>query len=113
LLWSGFSIWLANIVIFSLWYWDFDRGGPTARATASDAEPDFLFPQMTDPAYAEPGWHPRYFDYLYVSLTNASAFSPTDTMPLTRWAKLLMGTQSATSLVLVGMVLARAVNILH
>ncbi|MEI6216879.1 MAG: hypothetical protein WCP64_06410 [Actinomycetes bacterium] len=113
LLWSGFSIWLSNIVIFSLWYWDFDRGGPSARAAATDSVPDFLFPQMTDPAYAAPGWFPRYSDYLYVSVTNASAFSPTDAMPLTKWAKLLMAIQSITSLVLVGLVVARAVNILH
>jgi hypothetical protein len=68
---------------------------------------------MTDPAYAEPGWYPTYPDYLYVSVTNASAFSPTDAMPLTRWAKLLMSIQSITSLILVGLVIARAVNILR
>ena len=112
LLWSGFSIWLSNIVIFSLWYWDFDRGGPSQRAAAKDSIPDFLFPQMTDPAYASPGWFPTYTDYLYVSVTNASAFSPTDAMPLTKWAKLLMSSQSITSLILVGLVVARAVNIL-
>ena len=112
LLWSGFSIWLSNIVIFSLWYWDFDRGGPSQRAAAKDSIPDFLFPQMTDPAYASPGWFPTYTDYLYVSVTNASAFSPTDAMPLTKWAKLLMSIQSITSLILVGLVVARAVNIL-
>jgi hypothetical protein len=113
LLWSGFSIWLSNIVIFSLWYWDFDRGGPSERAAANDSIPDFLFPQMTDPAYAKPGWFPTYTDYLYVSITNASAFSPTDAMPLTKWAKLLMSIQSITSLILVGLVVARAVNILR
>lgn len=113
LLWSGFSIWLSNIVIFSLWYWDFDRGGPSDRSQAKDSVPDFLFPQMTDPAYAEPSWYPTYPDYLYVSVTNASAFSPTDAMPLTRWAKLLMSIQSITSLILVGLVIARAVNILR
>ena len=112
LLWSGFSIWLSNIVIFSLWYWDFDRGGPSQRAAAKDSIPDFLFPQMTDPAYASPGWFPTYTDYLYVSVTNASAFSPTDAMPLTKWAKLLMSIQSITSHILVGLVVARAVNIL-
>jgi hypothetical protein len=113
LLWSGFSIWLSNIVIFSLWYWDFDRGGPAERSAATESTPDFLFPQMTDPAYAAPGWFPKYSDYLYVSVTNASAFSPTDAMPLTRWAKTLMSIQSITSLILVGLVVARAVNILH
>jgi uncharacterized membrane protein len=113
LLWSGGSIWLTNIVIFSLWYWDLDRGGPGARAQGINEIPDFLFPQMSDEKYAAPGWHPTYFDYFYVSVTNASAFSPTDAMPLTRWAKSLMLVQSMTSLLMVGLVIARAVNILH
>ncbi len=113
LLWSGGSIWLTNIVIFSLWYWDLDRGGPGARAQDLKEVPDFLFPQMSDEKYAAPGWHPTFFDYLYISVTNASAFSPTDAMPLGRWAKLLMMIQSLTSLLMVGLVIARAVNILH
>ncbi len=108
----GGSIWLTNMVVFSLWYWEFDRGGPGARAEAIDPYPDFLFPQMTDPSYAPLEWKPTYFDYLFTSYTNASAFSPTDVMPLTRWAKMLMMVQSATSLVTVGLVIARAVNIL-
>ncbi len=113
LLWTGGSIWLTNIVIFSLWYWDLDRGGPGARAQDLKEVPDFLFPQMSDEKYAAPGWHPTFFDYLYISVTNASAFSPTDAMPLSRWAKLLMMVQSLTSLLMVGLVIARAVNILH
>ncbi len=113
LLWSGGSIWLTNIVIFSLWYWDLDRGGPGARAQGLAEVPDFLFPQMSDEKYAAPGWHPTFFDYIYISVTNASAFSPTDAMPLTRWAKALMMVQSLTSLLMVGLVIARAVNILH
>ncbi len=108
----GGSIWLTNMVVFSLWYWEFDRGGPGARAQAIDPYPDFLFPQMTDPSYAPMNWKPTYFDYLFTSYTNASAFSPTDVMPLTRWAKMLMMIQSATSLITVGLVIARAVNIL-
>ena len=108
----GGSIWLTNMVVFSLWYWEFDRGGPGARAEAIDPYPDFLFPQMTDPSYAPMDWKPTYFDYLFTSYTNASAFSPTDVMPLTRWAKMLMMIQSATSLITVGLVIARAVNIL-
>ena len=108
----GGSIWLTNMVVFSLWYWEFDRGGPGARAEAIDPYPDFLFPQMTDPEYAPMDWKPTYFDYLFTSYTNASAFSPTDVMPLTRWAKMLMMVQSATSLTTVGLVIARAVNIL-
>lgn len=113
LLLSGASIWLTNIIIFSLWFWDLDRGGPGARAEAKNQYPDFIFPQMADPGYAPEHWHPNFFDYLYTSFTNASAFSPTDVMPLTRWAKMLMMVQSLTSLLTVGLVVARAVNILH
>ena len=101
------------MVVFSLWYWEFDRGGPGARAEAIDPYPDFLFPQMTNAEYSPEEWRPTYFDYLFTSYTNASAFSPTDVMPLTRWAKMLMMVQSATSLITVGLVIARAVNILH
>ena len=113
LLLSGGTIWLTNIIIFSLWFWDLDRGGPGARAEAINQHPDFMFPQMGDPDYAPDHWHPNFFDYLYTSFTNASAFSPTDVLPLTRWAKMLMLVQSLTSLVTVGLIVARAVNILH
>lgn len=113
LLLSGGTIWLTNIIIFSLWFWDLDRGGPGARAEAVNQHPDFMFPQMGDPGYAPDHWHPNFFDYLYTSFTNASAFSPTDVLPLTRWAKMLMLVQSLTSLLTVGLIVARAVNILH
>ncbi|MSW39247.1 MAG: DUF1345 domain-containing protein [Actinobacteria bacterium] len=113
LLLSGGSIWLTNVVIFSLWYWELDRGGPGARAEAKYHIPDFMFPQMSDPALAAPHWAPAYFDYLYLSFTNSSAFSPTDVLPLTRGAKALMLAQSMTSLVVVALVIARAVNILR
>lgn len=113
LLLSGGSIWLTNVVVFALWYWEFDRGGPGARAEARQHIPDFLFPQMSDPGLAEPHWAASFFDYLYMSFTNSSAFSPTDVLPLTRWAKALMLAQSLTSLVVVALVIARAVNILH
>jgi uncharacterized membrane protein len=113
LLLSGATIWLTNIVIFALWFWEFDRGGPGARAEALVRYPDFLFPQMQDEHMAQVHWHPNFFDYLYMSFTNASAFSPTDVLPLTRWAKMLMLVQSVTSLLTVGLVVARAVNILH
>ena len=113
LLLSGGSVWLTNIVVFALWYWEFDRGGPGARAQARHPYPDFLFPQMSDPRYAPKHWAPTFFDYLYTSFTNASAFSPTDVMPLTRWAKFLMLIQSTVSLLTVGLVIARAVNILR
>ncbi len=113
LLLSGGSIWLTNVVVFGLWYWELDRGGPGKRAQAIHPYPDFMFPQMSDPLYAAPTWHPNFFDYLYTSFTNASAFSPTDVMPLTRWAKMLMLIQSMTALLMVGLVIARAVNILR
>jgi hypothetical protein len=112
LLANGAAIYVTNIVSFGLWYWEFDRGGPVARAQAQRAYPDFLFPQMSSPELASPNWAPNFIDYLYVSFTNATAFSPTDTMPLSRWAKLLMGVQSAVSLATVGLVIARAINIL-
>ena len=113
LLLSAGSIWLTNVVVFALWYWELDRGGPGNRAEARKPFPDFMFPQMSDPLYAPASWHPNFFDYLYTSFTNASAFSPTDVMPLTRWAKMLMLIQSLTALLTVGLVIARAVNILR
>jgi uncharacterized membrane protein len=112
LLARGSSIYITNILVFSLWYWEWDRGGPVARARGLRPYPDFLFPQMTQPALAPPEWEPRYFDYLYVSFTNATAFSPTDVMPLSRWSKMLMLIQAAVSLLTLALVIARAVNIL-
>jgi uncharacterized membrane protein len=112
LIYSGMLIWLTNFLIFGLWYWEIDRGGPGMRASGDDAAPDFLFPQMSDDRIEPTGWRPRFFDYLYVSLTNATAFSPTDTMPLTQLAKGVMGIQSLVSLVTIGVVVSRAVNIL-
>ena len=109
---SGSLIWLTNVLLFGLWYWEVDRGGPGRRATGEDGEPDFLFPQMNDDQIQPAGWRPKFIDYLYVSLTNALAFSPTDTMPLTGQAKSLMGLQSLVSLVTIGLVVSRAVNIL-
>ncbi len=109
---SGIVLWCTNVLLFGLWYWETDRGGPVAREKGEQDVPDFLFPQMTDPRWAPEGWMPRLIDYLYVSLTNATAFSPTDTMPLTPTAKSLMSAQSLVSLVTIGLVVARAVNIL-
>jgi uncharacterized membrane protein len=108
---SGALIWVTNVLIFSLWYWEMDRGGPGFRAAGQDGPPDFLFPQMTERELCE-GWRPQFADYLYVSLTNATAISPTDTMPLTLMAKFIMGLQSLVSLVTIGLVISRAVNIL-
>ncbi len=109
---AAVQIWLTNVLVFALWYWELDRGGPGARLRADHCHPDFLFPQMITPACAVAAWSPGFVDYLYVSFTNATAFSPTDTMPLTAWAKILMVAQSLASLLTVVLVAARAVNIL-
>ncbi len=112
LLLTGGAIWLTNVIVFGMWYWNLDRGGPAARAQALKSYPDFLFPQMTVDNLSPPDWQPQFFDYLYISFTNAAAFSPTDTLPLARWAKLAMMLQSVVSLGTVVLVIARAVNIL-
>jgi uncharacterized membrane protein len=112
LLSRGASVYITNILVFALWYWEWDRGGPVVRARGLRPYPDFLFPQMAQPDLAAPDWAPNFVDYLYVSFTNAVAFSPTDTMPLSRWAKMLMLLQSAVALLTVAFVVARAVNIL-
>jgi uncharacterized membrane protein len=112
LLASGGAIWLTNVIMFALWYWEFDRGGPAARTHGVRHLPDLLFPQMTSPEFAPDNWESTLLDYFYLSFTNATAFSPTDVMPLARWAKATMMLQSAVSLVVVALVIARAVNIL-
>ena len=112
LLASGANIWLTNVIAFGLWYWEFDRGGPVHRAEGMRQHPDLLFPQMANPELAPPDWEPYFADYLYLSFTNATAFSPTDVMPLARWAKLTMAVQSSVSLAVGALVIARAVNIL-
>ena len=109
---SGVLIWLTNFLIFALWYWELDRGGPGVRAAGNDGPPDFLFPQMSDDRVEPLNWRPRFVDYLYVSLTNATAFSPTDTMPLSAMAKSVMGLQALVSLITIGRVFARAINVL-
>jgi uncharacterized membrane protein len=112
LLSTGAAIYLTNIIVFGIWYWELDRGGPFNRAAGVVPHPDFLFPQMVSPEMGPEHWEPRYLDYLYTSFTNVMAFSPTDTMPLSRWAKSLMALQSAIALSTTALVLARAVNIL-
>jgi hypothetical protein len=114
LLFAGLVLWLTNILIFGIWYWELDRGGPARRTAPDDSGPpaDFLFPQMTQPQLAPPDWHPGFVDYLYTSYTNATAFSPTDTLPLTPLAKLLMALQSSIALITILLVVARAVNVL-
>jgi uncharacterized membrane protein len=111
LLVGGGEIWLTNTIVFGLWYWEYDRGGPAERAHGTQDVPDLLFPQLTDEHLAR-DWEPIFLDYLYVSFTNSTAFSPTDTMPLSRWSKVLFALQAAVSFVTVALIAARAVNIL-
>jgi len=112
LLITAAQIWLTNVIVFGLWYWELDRGGPAARCKTHHRYPDFLYPQMVTPEATSEHWVPKFIDYLYVSFTNATAFSPTDTMPLTHWAKLLMMIQALASFVTVALIAARAINIL-
>ena len=110
---TGASIWGTKVIAFALWYREFDRGGPVHRSHGTVRHPDLMFPQMANPELARPDWEPQFVDYLYLSFTNATAFSPTDVMPLARWAKLTMLVQSAVSLAVGALVIARAVNILR
>ena len=112
LLYSSVAIWLTNIIVFALWYWELDRGGPHERMCEDHREPDFLFPQMVTPGCSVPDWTPSFIDYFYTSFTNATAFSPTDTMPLTPWAKSLFLIEAAASLATIAIVASRAINIL-
>jgi hypothetical protein len=111
---GGGSIFVTNVIAFGLLYWEFDRGGPFARRLrpTDRPHPDFLFPQMAQPGRANHRWRPDFTDYLYVSLTNVTAFSPTDTMPLTRPAKAMMAVQSLVAVSTIALVIARAVNVL-
>jgi len=116
---ESIKIWITNVVIFALWYWEFDSGGPAVRYRlipqkpgAKARTPDFLFPQMTLPDASSNGWIPTFVDYLYLGFTNATAFSPTDTLPLTPWAKMLMMVQAMISLLTIAFVVSRAINIL-
>jgi len=113
LLLGGAAIYVTNIIAFGIWYWELDRGGPMARSAGLDHYPDLLFPQMMNPTLAPPNWRPLFVDYLYTSLTNVFAFSPTDTMPASRWAKMLFAIQASVALSTVALVLARAVNVLN
>lgn len=124
LLQHGMQIWLTNILVFGLWFWELDGDGPEVRAhapTATDVKDvDFLFPQMQmtissgqNPACIDPTWKPAFFDYLYLAFTNSTAFSPADVMPLSRWAKFLMLLESLISLTTIAIVLARSVSLIQ
>jgi uncharacterized membrane protein len=112
LLAAGGVVWASNLIVFSLLYWELDSGGAAARVHRVREFPDFAFPQQLNPEIAPADWRPRFIDYFYLGLTCSTAFSPTDVMPLTPWAKLAMGCQSLISLAVVGLVIARAVNVL-
>jgi hypothetical protein len=112
LLAAGGIVYLSNCIAFGPLYWELDSGGPAVRAHGLPAHPDFAFPQQLSPEISEEDWRPRFVDYLYLGFTSATAFSPTDVMPLRAWNKLAMMAQSTISLVLLGLVIARAVNVL-
>jgi len=111
LLASGAVIWLGNALVFSLLYWQFDSGGPLARYRGAREFPDLAFSQQMSPELAPPGWRPQFVDYLVLGVTTNTAFSPTDVMPMVPWAKLAMALQSLIALMVVGLVIARAVNV--
>jgi hypothetical protein len=113
LLKTGFLVWLYTIIAFCFIYWTLDGNGPESRFLAPPQFPDLAFPAQLNPGIAGPGWRPEFFDYLYLGFTNATAFSPTDVMPIARWAKLAMTVQAVCSLMILGLVIARAANILH
>jgi hypothetical protein len=112
LLEAGAVVWASNNIAFALLYWELDGGGAAARAHHADDHLDLAFPQQLNPQVASQNWQPRFIDYLYLGFTNATAFSPTDVMPLVPWAKIAMAVQSVISLAILGLVIARAVNVL-
>ncbi|MFB7462893.1 hypothetical protein ACFCZ1_05200 [Streptomyces sp. NPDC056224] len=111
LLQVGGTVWATTVLAFSLLYFELDSGGAAARAHRMPHTPQLAFPQHLSPEL-DPHWRPRYIDYLYLALTNATAFSPTDVMPLAAWAKIAMSVQALVSLLILGLVIARAVNVL-
>lgn len=111
LLEAGAIVWLANNIAFALLYWELDSGGAAARAHHTRTDVDFAFPQQMNPELAPADWSPRFVDYLYLAFTNATALSPTDAMPIAHWAKLAMMVQAVSSLAILGLVIARAVNV--
>ena len=110
LLGRGAALWVTNVLVFSLWFWELDRGGAAERAAGSAIRPSFGFPEDAMPELAKEGWIPTYPDYLYLSFTNATAFSPTDTLPVRTWAKMTMMAESAISLLTAILVIAWSIN---
>lgn len=112
LLSSSVAIWIANVLAFSLLYWQIDRGGPYARAQSLTVKPDWLFPEPATPEDLPHDWRPLFLDYLYLGYNTATAFSPTDALPLTHRAKMLMMIESTISLLTMVIILSRAINII-
>jgi hypothetical protein len=112
LLAAGSIVWASNNIAFALLYWELDSGGAAARAHQTSRRIDLAFPQEINPKLALQDWRPQFIDYVYLGFTNATAFSPTDVMPLVPWAKITMAVQSLVSLAILGLVIARAVNVL-
>jgi hypothetical protein len=113
LLRSATALWFTNVLVFALWYWKLDAGGPLGREGSTErVDSSFLFPQMLLPGEEEKMWTPHFMDYLFLAFNTSTAFSPTDTAALSRWAKVGMMTQSLISLTIVAFLAARAVNIL-
>jgi hypothetical protein len=113
LLQAGGAVWLSTVIAFALLYWELDSGGAAARAHRLPRYPDLAFPQHNNPDLAPPGWRPRFVDYLYLGITNALAFSPTDVMPMVPWAKVAMAVQSLISMGILALVVANAVGIFN
>jgi uncharacterized membrane protein len=113
LIYSAASLWLTNVIIYGLWFWEVDRGGPHLRAGGDVLQPDLQFPQMENPGLAPANWRPKFIDYLYTSFANGTSFAPADAMPLSPRMKALFASESVVSLVTIAIVAARAVNILN
>jgi fumarate reductase subunit D len=113
LLRAASTLWFTNILVFALWYWKLDGGGPLQRERATDrSDSDFLFPQMLTAEGRDSSWSPHFIDYLFLAFNTSTAFSPTDTAVLSRWAKLVTMLQALISLMIVVLLASRAVNIL-
>ena len=112
LLTTGALVWIDVNLTFALLYWELDGGGAAERLHEPREFPDLAFPEHLNPRVAPPGWRPIFVDYFYLGFTNATAFSPTDVMPLARWAKLMMVAQALMSIVILALVIANAVNLL-
>jgi len=113
LLFSAGALWITNVLVFALWYWKLDAGGPLGRdRPGGAAASSFLFPQMVRKSDADESWSPEFIDYLFLAFNTSTAFSPTDTAVLSRWAKATMMLQSLISLSIIALLAARAVNVL-